>query len=70
MELELYRGNAVARGRASPLSLYNEGLVSMDEAGDYDPTLATGFIQVQALRLKANTARLATQGKRPIPGKQ
>lgn len=39
-------------GRTSENSLYNEKLVSMDQHGDFQPTDATGFINIQALRLK------------------
>uniref|UniRef100_A0A2K6PRI5 Argininosuccinate synthase n=1 Tax=Rhinopithecus roxellana TaxID=61622 RepID=A0A2K6PRI5_RHIRO len=36
----------------SPLSLYNEELVSMNVQGDYEPIDATGFININSLRLK------------------
>jgi len=62
VELQLYRGAAVPRGRASPFSLYDGRLVSMDEAGGYDPQLASGFIGVNALRLKAHARLCATTG--------
>ena len=39
-------------GRESPLSLYNEELVSMNVQGDYEPIDATGFININSLRLK------------------
>lgn len=39
-------------GRSSEVSLYNENLVSMDVQGDFEPADATGFIRMQALRLR------------------
>lgn len=39
-------------GRWSPVSLYNEELVSMDKHSDFTPSDATGFINIQAIRLK------------------
>ncbi|XP_012215769.1 argininosuccinate synthase isoform X2 [Linepithema humile] len=52
VKLQLYRGNVMAIGRSSQVSLYNKNLVSMDVQGDFEPTDATGFIRTQALRLK------------------
>lgn len=39
-------------GRSSEVSLYNEDLVSMDKLSTFSPADATGFINIQALRLK------------------
>ncbi|XP_047574276.1 uncharacterized protein LOC125093322 isoform X3 [Lutra lutra] len=39
-------------GWESPLSLYNELLVSMNMQGDYEPVDATGFIDINSHRLK------------------
>ncbi|XP_050646167.1 argininosuccinate synthase-like [Macaca thibetana thibetana] len=39
-------------GQEFPLSLYNEELVSMNVQGDYEPIDATGFININSLRLK------------------
>lgn len=39
-------------GRSSEISLYNEDLVSMDKHSTFSPVDATGFINIQALRLK------------------
>ncbi|XP_013380247.1 argininosuccinate synthase-like [Lingula anatina] len=50
--LALYKGGIYILGRESPLSLYNEELVSMDVQGNYDPIDAGGFIKVNALRLQ------------------
>uniref|UniRef100_A0A2K6T0H7 argininosuccinate synthase n=1 Tax=Saimiri boliviensis boliviensis TaxID=39432 RepID=A0A2K6T0H7_SAIBB len=42
---------SVLKGQ-SPLSLYNEELVSMNVQGDYEPIDATSFININSLRLK------------------
>ncbi|MDP7458310.1 MAG: argininosuccinate synthase [Candidatus Woesearchaeota archaeon] len=50
--LSLYKGNVSVTKRASPNSLYDVDLASMDVAGGYDQTDAKGFIKLNALRLK------------------
>jgi len=50
--LTLYKGNAIVTGRESSKSLYDAGIASMDELGDYDQSDAKGFIKLNALRLK------------------
>ncbi|XP_064616054.1 argininosuccinate synthase-like [Liolophura sinensis] len=52
VQLFVYKGGVHILGRESPLSLYNEELVSMNVQGDYDPRDAAGFIRVNALRLR------------------
>jgi argininosuccinate synthase len=52
VRLKLFKGNVIVRGRRSPVSLYSEKLVTFEEdGGAYDQTDATGFIQLQGLRL-------------------
>ncbi|KAK6167033.1 hypothetical protein SNE40_021143 [Patella caerulea] len=50
--LKVYKGGIYILARESPLSLYNEELVSMNVQGEYEPTDAGGFIKVNALRLR------------------
>jgi argininosuccinate synthase len=50
--LKLYKGNCIVVGRKSPLSLYSEDLASFEKRGLYDQKDATGFIRLNALRLK------------------
>ncbi|KAL5011662.1 hypothetical protein ScPMuIL_010213 [Solemya velum] len=50
--LKIYKGGIYILGRRSPLSLYNEELVSMNVQGDYEPVDAGGFIKINALRLQ------------------
>ncbi|KAJ8286827.1 hypothetical protein GJAV_G00043750 [Gymnothorax javanicus] len=53
VQLSVFKGQVYILGRESPLnSLYNQELVSMDVQGDYDPSDASGFIKVNAVRLK------------------
>jgi len=54
VRLSLYKGNVVTIGRESPTSLYNQDLSSMDIAGGFDATDSTGFININAIRLKAH----------------
>ncbi len=50
--LKLYRGNATVVGRKAPKSLYRPDLVTFEAGGDYQQADATGFIRLNALRLK------------------
>jgi argininosuccinate synthase len=53
VRLKLYKGNVTTVGRKSPLSLYDENVASMEGvASDYNPDDATGFIRLNALRLR------------------
>lgn len=55
--LSLYKGNVMPIGRESQQSLYNPKIASMDVHGGYDQTDATGFIKLNALRLKMWASR-------------
>ncbi len=58
VRLKLYKGLARTVGRWSDHSLYSEAHVTFeDDAGAYDQKDATGFIQLNALRLKLIAAR-------------
>lgn len=54
VRLKLYKGNIIAAGRKSPVSLYNPHIATMeaDPTKAYDQGDATGFIRLNALRLK------------------
>ncbi|ROL53854.1 Argininosuccinate synthase [Anabarilius grahami] len=52
VQLSVFKGQVYILGRESPKSLYNEELVSMDVQGDYDPCDASGFIKINAVRLR------------------
>ncbi len=51
---KLYKGNIMAAGRKSPVSLYNPAIATMeaDPTKAYNQDDATGFIRLNALRLK------------------
>ena len=53
VRLRLYKGNVTTVGRKSPLSLYDENIASMEGVdSDYNPDDASGFIRLNALRLR------------------
>ena len=54
VRVSLYKGNVITIGRESPYSLYNQDLSSMDIEGGFDATDSTGFININAIRLKAH----------------
>lgn len=56
VRVKLFKGGVHIVGRRSPDSLYNPELVSFDEAGGYDQSDATGFIKLNALRLRVRAA--------------
>jgi len=58
VNLKLYKGNAMVTGRSSPYSLYSHDLVTFeDDQGAYDQKDATGFIKLNALRLRTLAMR-------------
>jgi len=54
VRLKLYKGNIMVAGRKSPVSLYNPQIATMeaDPTQAYNQDDATGFIRLNALRLK------------------
>jgi len=52
VRLKLYKGNCIPVGVKAPLSLYSEELATFGEDAVYDQKDATGFIRLNALRLK------------------
>jgi argininosuccinate synthase len=58
VRVKLYKGNVIAAGRRSPLSLYNPHIATMeaDPTQAYNQSDATGFIRLNALRLKVAAA--------------
>jgi argininosuccinate synthase len=50
--LKLYKGNVTVVGRKAPQSLYRPDLATFEAGGDYRQSDATGFIRLNALRLK------------------
>ena len=57
VRLKLYKGNIIVTGRKSPKSLYDPKIATMEgDASAYDQNDATGFIRLNALRLKLHAA--------------
>ena len=54
VRVKLYKGNVMIAGRKSPVSLYNPAIATMeaDPTKAYNQDDATGFIRLNALRLK------------------
>ena len=50
--VKLYKGNCVVVGRKSPSSLYSEEFVTFEKDSVFDQKEATGFIKLNALRMK------------------
>jgi argininosuccinate synthase len=59
VRLKLYKGNVMQAGRRSPFSMYSEAVATMEGGQEqaYNQDDATGFIALNALRLKASAAR-------------
>ena len=54
IRLALYKGNIIPAGRESSTSLYNQDLSSMDIEGGFNAIDSQGFININAIRLKAH----------------
>jgi len=52
VRLKIYKGNTIVVGRKSDKSLYSEDLATFEEDEVYNQADATGFIKLNALRLK------------------
>ena len=50
--MKLYKGNCILVGRKSPYSLYREDFATFEKDQVYDQMDATGFIRLNALRLR------------------
>lgn len=61
VRLSLYKGNVMITGRESPVSLYDEELSSMDVEGGFNAVDSQGFININAIRLKAHNIVLKTK---------
>jgi argininosuccinate synthase len=58
VRLKLYKGNIIVAGRKSPNSLYDPKIATMEgDASQYNQSDATGFIRLNALRLKTRAQR-------------
>ncbi len=65
VRLKLYKGNIIVAGRKSSKSLYDSKIATMERgASAYDQSDATGFIRLNALRLKVRAA--LQRGRSPV----
>ena len=55
--LKLYKGNCTIVGRKSPFSLYSEEFVTFEKDRVFDQKDATGFIRLNALRMRINALK-------------
>ena len=63
VRLKLYKGNIIVAGRKSPKSLYDSQISTMEGAASvYDQSDATGFIRLNALRLKVRASLKTKDG--------
>lgn len=65
VRVKLYKGNVIGAGVKSPVSLYNPDIATMeaDPSQAYDQNDATGFISLNALRLKVSKGVEQNQSK-------
>ena len=75
VRVKLYKGNVMVAGRKSPVSLYNPHIATMeaDPTKAYNQDDASGFIRLNALRLKVaaqveESSKSKAQGSREVPG--
>jgi argininosuccinate synthase len=61
--LKLYKGNVIVEGRRSDDSLYDEATVTFEEDDVYHQGDATGFIRLQALRLRTFAEKRLGEGE-------
>ena len=52
VRVRVYKGGVSILGRKSPNSLYREDIATFEADDSYDQSDATGFIRLNALRLK------------------
>jgi len=63
VRLKLYKGNIIVAGRKSSKSLYGPEIATMEaDASQYNQSDATGFIRLNASRLKLRALLKQTRG--------
>jgi argininosuccinate synthase len=62
VRLKLYKGNCSVVGRKSPLSLYRTDFATFEKESVYNQADATGFIKINALRLRIRSMLKAKRG--------
>jgi argininosuccinate synthase len=59
--MKLYKGNCIVAGRKSPYSLYREDFATFEKDEVYNQMDATGFIRLNALRLRIQAMKKANK---------
>jgi argininosuccinate synthase len=59
VRLKLYKGNAIIAGRTTPYPMYDAGLASFGDEGNYDHADAAGFIRLFSLPTRAEAQQAA-----------
>jgi argininosuccinate synthase len=60
--LKLYKGNCMVAGRKSPVSLYRTDFATFEKETVFNQADATGFIKINALRLKIRSMLKSRRG--------
>ena len=60
--LKLYKGNCIVAGRVSPVSLYRADFATFEKETVFNQADATGFIKINALRLKIRSMLKSGKG--------
>ena len=60
--LKLYKGNCTVAGRKSPVSLYRTDFATFEKETVFNQADATGFIKINALRLKIRSMLKSGKG--------
>jgi argininosuccinate synthase len=70
VRLKLYKGSAIVAGRTTPYPLYDAGLASFGDDGEYDHADAAGFIRLFSLptRAEAHQAAAHAAARQPASG--
>lgn len=69
VRLAIYKGNVTVEGRDADEGLYDAKFSSMDELGGFEPTATSGFIEIEAIRVKAWARQNVKNGKAGVSPK-
>ena len=62
VNLKIFKGNVIVLGRKSSTSLYDSDISSMDKEGGFNQQDSEGFININAIRLKAHSMIMKKKG--------
>mmetsp|Transcript_624 Transcript_624/g.2092 ORF Transcript_624/g.2092 Transcript_624/m.2092 type:complete len:432 (-) Transcript_624:729-2024(-) len=66
VDVVCFKGNCMAVARDSPSSLYSEKIASMESTEGYNPNDASGFIRINAIRLRAHREILMSTDRKRL----